>query len=70
MNDTKPATHSLTIVSAAAILLVSLLRLAGVELEPGEEQTITASVTAVGTAIASLLVIRGRIRATKRISPS
>jgi len=70
MNETKPWYTSMTMWGGIAMLIVGVANLFGLDLS-GERQQVANALGAIGTAIAevvtAVVVIVGRVRATKQI---
>jgi protein-S-isoprenylcysteine O-methyltransferase Ste14 len=67
MDETKPATRSLTIIAAAISALLSLLGAAGVAIDPVLAGEAANGVVELASAVLALVAIVGRLRATTRI---
>jgi hypothetical protein len=68
MNDTKPAIQSLTVVSATASALLSLLGALGVIKDPVLAGQALDGAVQLGSATLAMVAIVGRMRATTRIA--
>lgn len=67
MNQTKPAWASMTVISAALLLLSVGLQVAGVEFSAEDQAAASEHIYAAIDGFLALSAMVGRIRATKRI---
>lgn len=67
MNGSKPAVQSLTVVSASASAVLSLLGALGVVTDPALAGQAIEGAVQLGSAALALAAVIGRLRATTRI---
>jgi hypothetical protein len=67
MNGTKPALHSMTVLSAGLSALLSLLGALGVTIDPAVAGAAADAAVQLVSAVLAAVAIFGRLRATTRI---